>query len=113
MLLAQLRILITQAALFTALVPAFWWVLPCPQDSAANMVVFITACAAGGSWTAVCLACLAIALDEFRAQFTAFVRRVVWDAVELLTCPADYFQRKQNEDFTKTLNQPRKDLTQL
>jgi hypothetical protein len=92
--LAQLRTLITQAAIFTALVPALWWLLPCPQDHAATTLVFITACFAGGSWLAVCLACLAIACEEFGTQWRAFTRRAAWGLIELLTCPGDFFRRK-------------------
>ena len=112
-MLAQLRTLITQAAIFTALVPGLWWLLPCPHNHAGNTLVFITACIAGGSWLAVCLACFAIACEEFGTQLNGFIRRTAWDLVQLLTCPGEFFRRKQLEDFNRTLSEHRKQYPPL
>ncbi len=102
-----LRTLTLQAALFSLLTPALWWLLPCPHDPVANLLVTAVALYTAAAWFWVALACLTLALDEFGTQFKGFIRRVAWDGVECLCAPGEYFRRKQLEDFNRVVRDVR------
>lgn len=108
-MIAHLRTLITQAGIFSLLTPALWWLLPCPQYHPANVVVMIAACCAAASWISVTLACLVIAGEEIGWNISAWCRARIWDCIELFTAPGDFFKRKQLEDFTRCINEIRKE----
>jgi len=107
--IAHLRTLCLQAAIFSLLTPVLWWLLPCPQNHAANVVVMIAACCTAASWLSVALACIVIAAEEIGVNVSAWCRARVWDIIEFCTAPGDYFRRKQLEDFTRVMQEIRAD----
>ena len=76
------------ACVFSILAPLFWWVLPCPADEWANLVVMTTAIAAAASWLALFLAVLAVFFEEMERKSYHKAAR------EYMKHNAEWFQKR-------------------